>query len=88
MFELTVDAQDEYCSDPSYQDFIHEPISSDTQMVSFYLFNVTNPALIVRGYKPDLTEVGPFSYTRWETMSNTTDTTTTTHDPLYASSLY
>ena len=41
------------------QSWLDPPVETS---VKFYLFHVTNPFAVARGYKPILEEVGPFVY--------------------------
>lgn len=52
------------CND-KYKEFIYDEPSADVRLLSFYVFNVTNPLDIVRrGNKPAVKETGPYGYYR------------------------
>jgi hypothetical protein len=56
---------DFYLCNEKYKEFIFDTPHTDVRLLSFYVFNVTNPLDVIRrGYKPALVETGPYGYYR------------------------
>ena len=46
-------------------DFISDEPSPELNLMTFYIYNITNPAdTIQRGFKPRLVETGPYGYSK------------------------
>lgn len=60
---MVLDQNDQWSSDPMYMDFIHRDVEPQTSLFSIYLWNVTNPEIVMReGFKPVVSEAGPYGY--------------------------
>ncbi|GMH62818.1 hypothetical protein TrST_g12879 [Triparma strigata] len=65
MFRMVLDQNDQWSKDPMYMDFIHREVEPQTSLFSFYLWNVTNPEIVMRdGFKPVVREAGPYGYVK------------------------
>ena len=65
IFDRVLDQNDQWALDQTYLDFIHKDVEMQTSLFSVYLWNVTNAEILLReGFKPYLSEAGPFGYVK------------------------
>eukprot|EP01031_Cornospumella_fuschlensis_P028812 gene28812-34780_t len=65
-FHLMVDNEDYFTCDKQYQEFVVDTPTEDFQMLSFYVFNVSNAyEVIERGDQPVVTETGPYAFVKY-----------------------
>jgi hypothetical protein len=63
LFHLIIDRDDYATCSSDFQKFILNDDSPSTATLSFYFFNISNPADVVqRGERPHTTQVGPYAY--------------------------
>jgi CD36 family len=63
LFKLTIDRDDYATCSKEYSQFVNYTEPSSTSTFNFFIYNVTNPAAVIeRGERPYLVEIGPFSY--------------------------
>ena len=62
-YHLIMDIEDMWTCNTDYNNFVVDEPTAEEHMTQFYVFNVSNaPEVIQRGYKPYVTEVGPYAY--------------------------
>jgi hypothetical protein len=62
-YHLIMDIEDMWTCNTDYNNFVVDEPTAEEAMTQFYIFNVSNaPEVIQRGYKPYVTEVGPYAY--------------------------
>ncbi|RYG70160.1 hypothetical protein EON64_00895 [archaeon] len=65
-YHLMLDNEDYFTCDQQYQDFVVDRPTEDFQMLSFYVFNVSNAyEVIERGDQPVVTETGPYAFVKY-----------------------
>ena len=64
-YHLIMDIEDFWSCNLDYHNFVIDEPSTEQHMVQFFIFNVSNaPEVVQRGYKPYITEIGPYAYTK------------------------
>jgi hypothetical protein len=60
-----VDVEDYWTCDSEMAGFILDDPSPELQLMTFYVYNVTNPQdTVQRGFKPHITQTGPYGYSK------------------------
>lgn len=79
-YHLVMDIEDLWTCNKDFQNFVVDEPPTDVALTQFFVFNITNaPDVIQRGYKPYVTEIGPYAYQKlsykYEIFFNSNDTT-------------
>lgn len=79
-YHLIMDIEDFWSCNLDYHNFVIDEPTTEQAMVQFFVFNVSNaPEVVQRGYKPYITEIGPYAYTKrtykYEVLFNHIDPT-------------
>ena len=62
-YHLVMDKDDYLTCGKDYRNFIYDEPNREEALVSFYVFNVTNPSdVVTRGYKPIIRQLGPYAF--------------------------
>ena len=62
-YHIILDIEDLWTCDKDYTRFLVDEPTVEEAVITFYLFNISNADdIIQRGYKPKISEVGPYSY--------------------------
>ena len=57
--------EDYWTCDSAMADFITDDPSAELQLLTFYVYNITNAQdIIQRGFKPHLKQTGPYGYSK------------------------